>query len=261
MKTAFIALLALCLNTAAWAALHTQEIEYDVDGVKLTGYLAYDKAIEGKRPGVLVVHEWWGHNDYVRKRADMLAKLGYTAFALDMYGDGKLANHPKQAKEFMMAVVNNMDAGKQRFDAALALLQGQDSVDSSKTAAIGYCFGGGLVLNMARMGLDIDGVASFHGSLGTKKPAQVGDVKTKIAVFHGQNDKMIPPAQVGEFMQEMMAAGADVTFSGYAGVMHSFTNPEADKFGKKFDMPLAYDAHADKDSWAKLQMFLQRIFK
>lgn len=261
MKSIFITLLTLCLSTAAWAELQTQEIDYTVDDVKLKGYLAYDADVEGKRPGVLVVHEWWGHNNYVRKRADMLAKLGYTAFALDMYGDGKLAEHPKQAKAFMMAVLDNMESGKKRFEAALALLQKQDTVDASKIAAIGYCFGGGLVLNMARMGLDIDGVASFHGGLAAKKPAQPGDIKAKIAVFHGQSDKMIPPEQVGAFMEEMMAAGADVTFNGYAGVMHSFTNPDADKFGEKFSMPLKYDAQADEDSWAKLQVFFKRIFE
>src|SRR5207253_2735954 len=150
----------------------------------LKGYVSYDDAVKGKRPGVLVVHEWWGQNSYVRMRADMLAKAGYTALALDMYGDGKLADHPQQAGEFSKAVFQNFPEAKRRFEAALEKLKKQPTVDPSKTAAIGYCFGGGVVLNMARQGEDLKGVASFHGNLMAVEPAKKGAVKAKVLVCH-----------------------------------------------------------------------------
>ena len=146
-----------------------ENITYNSDGTQLEGYIAYDKSKEGKRPGVLVVHEWWGHNDYARKRADDLAKLGYTALAVDMYGEGKTANHPADAEKFMMEVFNNMSVGEARFNAALELLKQQPTVDPEKIAAIGYCFGGAVVLHMARIGTDLDAVVSFHGVLSSMR--------------------------------------------------------------------------------------------
>jgi dienelactone hydrolase len=252
--------LLLALPFSLHAAVKGEEIEYSADGVTLKGYIAYDDSISGKRPGVLVVHEWWGHNAYARQRAETLAEMGYTALAVDMYGNGQQADHPDDAKKFMQAVVSNIDSAKGRFLAGLETLRQQDSVDGDKTAAIGYCFGGGIVLAMARLGVDIDGVASFHGSLGTQNPAQADTVKSKIFVANGEADKMVPPEQVEGFKQEMHAAGVDFEYHGYPGVLHSFTNPDADTFAAKFNMPLAYDAHADKDSWDKLQHFLNRIF-
>lgn len=249
-------------GATAQAAVVGKEIAYQAanDEAKLTGYIAYDDAVEGKRPAVLVVHEWWGHNDYARKRADMLAELGYVAMAVDMYGDGKQADHPKQAKEFMMAVKSNMKVGEARFHAALDLLKGNEQADPAKLAAIGYCFGGGMVLEMARRGIDLQGVASFHGSLGSDTPAAKDSIKPALIVFNGEADKMSPPEQVKAFEAEMQAAGANYELINYPGVMHSFTNPEADAFAKKFNMPLAYDKAADEDSWNKLQGFLKRIF-
>jgi dienelactone hydrolase len=254
-------LLAMAWAGTAAAALRTEVVEYRLGDETFSGYLAWDDAVEGKRPGVLVVHEWWGHNPYARRRAEMLAGLGYTAFALDMYGGGRLAEHPDEAKAFMSAVTSNMPAAEARFSKALEVLQRQDTVDPERVAAIGYCFGGGMVLHMARAGMDLDGVASFHGSLGTQSPAQPGRVKASVLVLNGAADPFVPPEQVQAFEQEMQAAGVDFTLVNYPGVKHSFTNPDADRFGEQFDMPLAYDAAADADSWKQLQAFLKKIFR
>jgi dienelactone hydrolase len=236
-------------------------VDYSVNGVVMKGYLAYDKNIKGKRPGVLVVHEWWGLNDYARKRARMLAKLGYAALAVDMYGDGKQALHPDDAGKFSSELMKNFDVAKSRFIAAMDFLKQQPVVDPGQIAAIGYCFGGGLVLNMARQGVDLKGVASFHGGLTAVKPAQPGSVKAKILVLHGADDKFTTPEQIEAFKQEMKTAGADYKFISYPGAMHSFTNPDADAYGKKFNLPLAYNAAADKRSWNELKGFLKKIFK
>ena len=237
-----------------------EEVSYEAGDVKLKGYLAYDANIKGKRPGVLVVHEWWGHNDYVRNRARMLAEMGYTALAIDMYGDGKSTQHPADAKKFMMEVMSNMQAGKARFIAAQNLLQNHATTDATKTAAIGYCFGGGIVLNMARMGLDLDGVASFHGSLATKMPAQPGDIKAKVLVLHGGSDPFVPAEQIEAFKKEMADAKADMELIVYPEAVHAFTNPGATAMGKEFDLPLAYNEDADKKSWGELEKFLNNLF-
>jgi dienelactone hydrolase len=248
------------MHLSVYADIKADSVDYTVGDVTLKGYLAYDDSLNNKRPGVLVVHEWWGHNEYARKRARMLAELGYTALAVDMYGEGKTAQHPNKAKQFMMEVLNNMETGKARFMAALDLLKQQDTVKSDQIAAIGYCFGGGVVLAMARMGVDLKGVASFHGSLGTKTPAKSGAVKAKVLILHGDADPFILPKQVEAFKTEMQNAQVDLEFVGYPGVKHSFTNPDADTFGKQFNLPLVYDEAADKDSWTKLQTFFQQIF-
>ena len=236
-------------------------VDYSANGVVMKGYLAYDENIKGKRPGVLVVHEWWGHNEYARSRARMLAKLGYAALAVDMYGDGKQALHPDDAGKFSSELMKNFDVARSRFIAAMDFLKQQPSVDPARIAAIGYCFGGGIVLNMARQGVDLKGVASFHGGLTAVKPAQPGSVKAKILVLHGADDKFTTPEQIDAFRQEMKTSGADFQFISYPGAMHSFTNPEADTFAKKFNLLLAYNADADKRSWDELKKFLKNIFK
>jgi len=236
-------------------------VEYTAQGVVMKGYLAYGENITGKRPGVLVVHEWWGLNNYARKRARMLAKLGCTALAVDMYGDGKQAMHPDDAKKFSSELMKNFDDAKARFMAAMEFLKQQPGVDPTRIAAIGYCMGGGIVLNMARQGVDLKGVVSFHGSLSAVKPAQPGSVKARVLVLHGGDDKFIPPEQIEAFKQEMRSAGADFQFISYPGALHSFTNPEATELGKKFNMPIAYNAKADKESWNEMKKFLRTIFK
>lgn len=244
----------------ASAAVKGEEVQYTGGGVTMKGYLAYDDAIQKKRPGILIVHEWWGHNEYVRKRARMLAELGYTALAVDMYGDGKQTTHPDEAAKFSGEVQKNMAAAKERFMAAMDVLKKHKTVDPQKIAAIGYCFGGAVVLEMARAGLDLRGVASFHGSLETKTPAQPGKVKAAIFVAHGAEDAFSPAGAVEAFKKEMDAAGADYKVIVYEGAKHSFTNPDADKFGKEGNLPLAYNAEADKKSWADFQEFLKKIF-
>ena len=239
----------------------TQEIEYQVEDVKLTGYIAYDSAINAKRPGVLVVHEWWGHNQYARSRTEKLAELGYVAFAVDMYGDGKLAEHPDDAGKFMREVTSNMPLAEKRMAAALDVLNQQAATDTTKTAAIGYCFGGAMVLHLARIGTDIDAVASFHGSLGTQSPAKQDQVKAKVLVLHGEDDPFIPDEQVEAFKEEMQNANVDYEFVAYPNVKHSFTNPQADEFSEKFGLPaLKYDQHADEDSWSRMQDFFEQTF-
>ncbi len=262
MKNWLLVLPLVLLGVAtAQAAIKTEQVEYKAGDTKLKGYLAYDDAVRGKRPGVLVVHEWWGLNDYVKKRARMLAEQGYTAFALDMYGDGKQATHPKDAGKFAAAVRSNMPVAKARFEAARTLLAGQPTVDPEHIAALGYCFGGGIVLEMARRGAPLDGVVSFHGSLSAARPAKADDIRARVLVFTGAADPMAPPEVVQAFRKEMDAAQADYRVVVYPGAKHSFTNPEADAFGKKFDMPLAYDPEADRDSWAQTLQFLQQIFQ
>ncbi len=252
---------SLTIATPLYAEVVTKVIPYRINNVEMTGYYAYDNAIKGKRPGVLVVHEWWGHNDYARKRVRMLARLGYSAFALDMYGSGKLAKHPDNAKKFMSEVLANMDNARLRYKKALAVLKAQPVTDAGRIAAIGYCFGGGVVLDMARQGLPLKGVVSFHGSIGTKTPAVKGKVKASVLVLNGADDPFVTKEQISALKQEMKNAAVAFEFVNYKGAKHSFTNPQADAFGKKFNMPLQYNAEVDKKSWEKMQSFFQQIFK
>lgn len=247
--------------TPAQAKVVGKTVEYKAEGVVLKGYLAYNNSTKDKRPGVLVVHEWWGLNDYARRRARMLAELGYTALALDMYGEGKQAKHPDDAGKFATELMKNFDVAKARFTAGEDFLKKQPTVDPDRIAAIGYCFGGGVVLNMARQGADLKGVVSFHGSLAAVKPAEPGMVKAKILVLHGGDDKFTTPEQIESFKKEMTTAGADYKFIVYPGAMHSFTNPDATALGKKFNLPLAYNKKADKESWAEMKKFLDDILK
>lgn len=261
MKISALTVLLFCLSTSlAQAVVQGKEVSYRAGGTTLKGYVAYDDAIKGKRPAVLVVHEWWGHNAYARKRADMLAELGYTALAVDMYGGGKQANHPDEAGKFATEVSKNMPMAKARFVAGMKLLRKQKTVDAREMAAIGYCFGGGVVLNMARMGLPLKGVASFHGALSTDHPAQPGKIKARIVSFTGEDDAMITADKVAAFKLEMESAGANYRIVTYPGVKHSFTNPDADELGRKFNLPLAYDAAADQDSWQRTMVFLSEVF-
>ena len=263
--TTTFAVLLLIMGLVGFAAsapaVEGKNIQYTAQGITMVGFLAHDKNMAGKRPGVLVVHEWWGLNDYARKRARMLAELGYTALAVDMYGGDKVAAHPDDAAKFSSELMKNFDMAKGRFLAAMDVLKKDPTVDPTKIGAIGYCFGGGIVLNMARQGADLKGVASFHGNLASVKPAQSGSIKAKILVLNGEADSFITPEQIADFKKEMDAAGADYRFISYPGAMHSFTNPEADELAKKFKMPIAYNADADKKSWEELQKFLKEIFK
>lgn len=232
-------------------AIVTREVTYAADGVELRGYLAQPADTSHKRPGVLIVHEWWGHNDYVRRRAEQLAAQGYAAFALDMYGAGKTASHPKDATAFMQEVMGNATVQEARFRAALAALRSAEGVDPERTGALGYCMGGAIVLRMARSTDELDCVASFHGSLG----AALGmpDTGGAKAVFlaHGAADPFVPNETLDALYAELQKSGKfqDVIVSRYAGVSHGFTNPDATKKGEEFGLPLRYDAEADAQSW------------
>ncbi len=260
MRKIIIICLLLSIPLPLFAAIQGQEVRYKANDITLHGYLAFDDSIKGKRPGVLVVHEWWGHNEYARKRARMLAEMGYVALAVDMYGKGKNASHPKEAGEFSSTVRKELSVAKARFIAAQRLLASHENTEKSQLAAIGYCFGGAVVLDMARSGLDLKGVVSFHGSLDTSIPAKVGTVKAKILVLNGGDDKFIKPEVIETFKQEMMNAKVDFEFISYPGAMHSFTNPEATENGKQFNIPLAYQAEADRLSWTKMQTFFNTLF-
>jgi len=249
-----------CMALPAAAGVVGNDVVYSAGDTVMNGYLAFDDGWKGKRPAVLVVHEWWGHNEYARQRARQLAGMGYVALAVDMYGDGKQAGHPGDAQKFAAAVIGDLAAAEARFDAAVELIKEHAATDPERIAAIGYCFGGGVVLHMARAGKDLDGVASFHGSLAPHTPAQKGKVKAKVLVCHGAEDQFVTPEQIEAFKKEMRDAGVDLRFKVYPGAKHSFTNPDADGFGEKFGLPLAYSESADKASWKDLETFLEEIF-
>lgn len=258
----FLAMLLLCLAPTAFAGkLHEQEIEYTADDVVMKGYLVYDDEIKHKRPGILVVHEWWGHNDYTRRRARMLAELGYVALAVDMYGDGRQAEHPQDAGKFSSEVMRNAEGARARFLAAREILAQHEAVDAKNIGAIGYCFGGAVVLNMARTGVDLKGVVSFHGALVTSTPAKAGVVKARVLVCHGAADNFTSKDDIENFKKEMKAARVNYTFKEYANAKHAFTNPAADANAEKFGIGLAYNEKADKDSWEDMKKFLTDVFK
>lgn len=242
----------------AQVTIKTENITYTAGGAELSGFMAYPS---GKKnlPAVLVVHEWWGHNDYARNRAKMLAEEGYVAFALDMYGDGKLAQHPKDANAFMMEVINTEGLAKERFQAAYDLVKQSPLTDDEKIAAIGYCFGGAVVLSMARMGMDLDGVVSFHGSLGALPPV-AEDVDAKFLVLNGADDPFVKEEQIEQFKSDMDAADVDYQFINYPGAVHAFTNPGATEKGQAYGLPLKYDPEADKASWSEMKSFFKELF-
>lgn len=258
-----LALVLLAFSAASHAAIQTQEIPYtSADGTKLMGYYAYDDAVKGPRPGVVVVHEWWGLNDYSKRRARDLAGLGYSALAIDMYGDGKNTEHPKDAMAFMQAALKDGKAASARFQAGLDLLKKQPHTDPDKIAAIGYCFGGKVVLDAARQGVPLAGVVSFHGALVTNTPATPGSVKAKVLVEHGALDSMVTPDNVTAFKSEMDKAGADYTFVNLEGAKHGFSNPDADRLGhgEHGGPDIGYNKQADEKSWADMQKFFKKIF-
>lgn len=262
MKHYFIFVFVMLLGCQSLSAeIIGEEISYRAGSTTLKGYLAYDNSISKRRGGVLVVHEWWGHNDYARIRARKLAKLGYTALAVDMYGDGKQASHPKEASAFSARVKSNLPLMRERFHAAVKVLKEHDTVLNNKIAAIGYCFGGGVVLEMARQGERLKGVVSFHGSLTTSNRAKKRMVKAKVLILNGEADPFVTPQQISDFKQEMEQANVDYTYVSYPNAKHAFTNPAATFLGKKFALPLEYNLDADTKSWKELEVFLRRILR
>lgn len=257
-----MAIVGILGSGAAMADIETREVTYSAGGVEMTGYLAWDGSIEGKRPGVLVVHEWWGQTEYPRRRARMLAELGYTAMALDMYGDRKQADHPETAGAFMQESLADLPAARERFNAALAVLRAEPTVDAEKIAAIGYCYGGGVVLHMARYGADLKAVASFHGSLGlgVAPEGEGGKVTARVVAYNGEDDKFVPKEQISALKADMEAAGAKIDIINLPGAVHGFSNPKATENGEKFGLPLRYSKLADEASWAHMQLVFNKVF-
>jgi len=241
------------------AILHTEAIEYDGSGTVQRGYFAYDKTIQGVRPGVLVFPEWWGVNDYIKERTRKLAELGFAVLAVDMYGGGQLASNADEAAGMMNWVLNDMETGTARIRAGYECLKGQPLVDPLRIGAIGYCFGGAMALHAARIGMDLLGVVSFHGALGSfHKPSQ-GEVKAKVLVCHGAEDAMVSDQDVTSFKEEMTHAGVDFRFISYEGALHGFTSREASENAKKYGLPIGYNMEADADSWQEMREFFDAV--
>ncbi len=240
--------------------LKEENVNYTLDSLNMGGYIVYDENIEGKRPAVLVVHEWWGLNEYAKRRARELAGLGYIAMAVDMYGNGRTADNPELAGKLAMPFYTDPVMAKKHFDTALNKLKTYPQVDPEKIGAIGYCFGGGMLLNFVRMGEPLKGIVSFHGSLvGT--PAVKDLLTAKILVLHGDADTFVPPTEVATFKKQMDSIGAAYTFKAYPGATHAFTNPDATPLGQKFKLPIAYNAAADTASWNEMKTFFSGLFK
>ncbi|MEW6585546.1 MAG: dienelactone hydrolase family protein [Nitrospirota bacterium] len=257
MKSSLILFIVLLLFGSAGAEIKTELVEYKHGEVWLEGYLAYDDAIKGKRPGVVVVHEWWGLNDYIQSRTREVAKLGYIAFAIDMYGKGSRARDPQKAGELSGSMTKDPKLLRSRAAAGLDVLRKQDLTDPRKMAAIGYCFGGKTVLELARSGADLAGVASFHGSLDTQNPDDARNIKGSVLVLHGGDDPFVSNEKVAAFQEEMRKTGVDWQMNIYGNAVHSFTNPDADKLNMK---GIKYDEKADRRSWEELKAFLSEIF-
>ncbi len=245
------------LSPVAFAAVQTSFIEYEHDGQVLMGFLAYDDAVEGKRPGVLIVHEWKGFGDYVQMRARQLAEEGYVAFAVDMYGKGIYAKDHQEAARLSGMFRQDRDLMRSRAAAGLKELQKVERVDTERVAAIGYCFGGTTVLELARAGKDLDAVVSFHGGLGTPVPAREGEIQSRVLVFHGAADPHTSAEDLQAFKQEMEQSGADWWMVTFGGAAHSFTVPSA---GDDPSTGKAYDEKADKRSWRIMTDFFRNIF-
>ncbi len=240
--------------------ISNQTIEFEVDGTSHHAYMAWDRDVDGPRPGVMVIHEWWGLNDYIRGRADMLAELGYCGFAVDMYSNGETADNPDRAGELMNAVLGDMERGTARLKAGYAAMLEQDQVAAGKTAAIGYCFGGAMVLHMARIGLELDAVVSFHGALGSFHPPAPGGVSASVLVCHGEADAMVTMSDVAGFREEMDAAGVDCQVIVHSNAQHGFSNPGADEKNRKYGLPVGYNAQADSESWDAMIELFRRCF-
>jgi len=240
------------------AGIKAEGVEYKHGEVVLEGYMAYDDAIQGKRPGVIVVHEWMGHNPYVRKRADQLAKLGYLAFAIDMYGKGVRAKDAKEAAALSNVYRSDRQLMRARANTGLEVLKKHPLADPRRITAVGYCFGGTTVLEMARSGADLAGVASFHGGLDSPNPADAKNIKGKVLALHGGDDPYVPTEQVVKFEEEMRKGEVDWQLVIYGGAVHSFTNPEA---GNDPSKGAAYNEKADRRSWEAMKLFFGEIFK
>lgn len=254
----FAALFALALP--ATAAVKEEPVSYKAGDTVMKGLVVYDDAVKGKRPGIVLVHEWWGITDHMKSEARRFAAQGYTAFVADMYGDAKTADNPKDAGALAGSVMKNPDAMRARFNAARAQLARHASVDAKRIGAAGYCFGGTVAHNMARAGADLAAIVMFHAGLSTNTPAPKS-VKAKVLVLNGADDPLVKPDQIEAFKKDMEAAKADYRFINYPGAVHAYTNPAATEAGKKFNMPVAYNAEVDRQAKAEADKFFASALK
>ena len=257
LRALLLLLLSGLAPALALAAIETKAIEYQQGDTRLVGYLAIPKDAKGPLPGVLVVHEWKGLNDYAKRRAEQLAELGYVAFAADIYGDGKIAADAKEAGALAGLYKKDRALLRARTAAGLATLKAQPGVVKEKVAAIGYCFGGTAVLELARSGAELAGVVSFHGGLDTPAPQDAKNIRAKVLALHGADDPHVPDEQVAAFEQEMRTAGVDWQLIAYGGAVHGFTNPAN---GNDNSKGAAYNAAADARSWLAMQQFFIELF-
>src|SRR3974390_1162461 len=250
------ALGAVAMVASANAAIREEPVTYSDGETTMKGFLVYDDASTAKRPGIVMVHEWWGITPHIHTEARKFAQQGYTAFIADMYGDAKTADNPKDAGALSGSVMKNPTLMESRFNAARAQLAKQASVDPQRIGAVGYCFGGAVVLNMARAGANLAAVAGFHASLGLNTPAPApGTVKAKILILNGADDPFVKREQYDAPKKDFDAAKADSRIIMYPGAVHAFTNPEATELGKKFNLPLRYDAKVDQEAKAEAAKF------
>lgn len=246
-------------DSTSAAVLKEENINYEGDGTTMNGYVVYKDSGQEKRPAVLVVHEWWGLNDYSKYRAKQLADLGYVAMAVDMFGNGQTASDPQGAMKLAGAFYQNPQLIKTRLDAALAKLKTFAQVDTNNIAAIGYCYGGYVVLNAAKLGENLKGVVSFHGNLSGVQPNK-DLLKAKLLVLHGEADSLVSQKEITQFKKQMDSIGADYTFKSYPNAQHAFTNPAADSVGKKHNLAVSYNSEADRQSWEEMKGFLRGVF-
>jgi dienelactone hydrolase len=242
----------------AQAGLRTEVIGYKHGDTVLEGYLAYDDAVKGNRPGVIVVHAWTGLDAYTKRRTEQLAELGYIAFAIDMYGKGVKAKDAEEAARLAGIYRADRSLMRSRANAGLEVLKKHTLTDAKRIAAIGYCFGGGVALELARSGADIAGVVSFHGNLDTPNPEDAKNIKGKVLILHGAADPIVPTDQVIAFQDEMRKANVDWQMVIYGGAVHAFTNPES---GYDPSRGAAYNEKADRRSWEAMKAFFVEIFK
>jgi len=252
-----IILLAMIAATNSHAAIRTEAVEYTLRGETFEGYLAYDDAQQGPRPAVLVVHEWYGLNDYAKRRAEQLAGLGYVAFAVDMYGKGNRATNPQEAAKLAGGVKGDREMMRARINAGLKALKEQKIVDPNRIAAIGYCFGGTVALELARSGAPVQGVVSFHGNLDTPDPKDAAQIRGRVLVLNGADDPNVPREQIQAFEEEMRQANVDWQLVQYGNAVHGFTNPGN---GSDNSRGVAYNAGADARSWEAMKDFFADIF-
>ncbi len=262
MRRMIMAALGLAAAASAQAATKEEPVTYQDGGTTMKGFIVFDDAVQGKRPGIVMVHEWWGITKHIRNEAEKFAQQGYTAFVADMYGDAKTADNPKDAGALSGSVMKDPKVMEGRFNAARTQLAQHATVDPAHIGAVGYCFGGAVVLNMARAGADLRAVAGFHASLGLNTPAPAaGTVNAKILILNGADDPFVKREQYDTLKKDLDAAKADYRIIEYPGAVHAFTNPEATEVGQRFNLPLRYDAKVDREAKDEASKFFAATLK